>query len=86
MTFESVCNVHRLLYNTLRDFSTKEAMTTVYLVINLPWWCMLTFLSPAPCSSGGGRGPLGHNCKIPPHFAQLKMMQHLIFPAMISKS
>ncbi len=80
MTLELVCNVHlhRLLYDPLRDTSTKEAMNTIYLVINLPWWCMLAFFFAAPGSSDGGRGPfasdggrgpLGHNCKIPPNFA-----------------
>ena len=104
MTLELVCNVHlhRLLYDPLRDTTTKEAMNTIYLVINLPWWCMLAFFFAAPCSSDGGRGPfssdgsrgpfgsdggrgpLGHNCKIPTNVADVKMVQHLFFPAMIS--
>ncbi len=75
-TFELVRNAHHLLDDTLVDFSTKEAMYTIYLVINLPWWCMLAFLTAAPCSSdrgrgpfgpGGGRGPVGQSCKLPPN-------------------
>jgi len=82
-TYELVCNVHRLLYDTLVDLSTKEAMYTIYLVINLPWCCMLAFLFAAPCSSDGardpfgpdgGRDPLGQNCKFPPNIAQVNMV------------
>lgn len=86
MAFELVHNVHRLLNDTPVDLSTKEAMYTIYLVINLPWCCALAFLFAARCSSDGGRDPLGQNCKLPPIFAQEKMVQHPIFPSMICKS